>query len=372
MSVKRKLRFGLVGLSSDHVWGMGDGLAKQPEVEMVAAAEGYTELREKAVQRWGVQRTYPDYASMFAAEKLDAIMICGDNASKADIAEAAAAQGIHVYQDKAMAATLAQADRILKAVESSGITLMVAFHIAFSPSHSQVKSLLQTGAIGRVYLARGSIGHAGPKEFGCSPYFCEWLFDKQRNGGGTFIDEACYPLNAFLDYLGPVAEVSAFTAQIGHRDYLPPDVEDNAVAILRFASGALGILDSRWGQIGPSPVSSSYHGLSGTISIKERAVELYSALDPTVPAGWEPIEVQGAFVAHEPVKTKGWRGPTWTYGSSWESGDEARTFIDAVLGRKPLPDATTPRLARDVQEVIEAAYLSANLGRAVKLPLPRV
>ena len=79
-------------------------------------------------------------------------------------------------------------------------------------------------------------------------------FDKQRNGGGTFIDEACYLVDAFVDYLGPITEVSAFTTQMGHRDYLPPDVEDNSVAILRFANGALGVIDAKWGQIGPPPV----------------------------------------------------------------------------------------------------------------------
>lgn len=369
MKGKGRLRFGLVGLSSDHVWGMGDGLASQPEVEMVAAAEAYSELCQQATERWGLQRTYADYGALFESEKLDAIMVCGDNASKADIVEAAARRGVHVYQDKAMAATLEQADRILRAIESTGITVMVAYHLAFMPTHDQIKSMLNQGAIGQVYLARGSIGHAGPVEFGCSKYFCEWLFDKQRNGGGTLIDEACYPIDQFLDYLGPVAEVSAFTAQIGYRDYLPADVEDNAVAILRFASGALGILDSRWGQIGPAPVSTSYHGTRGTVSVRERSSELYSTADPVVPPGWEPIEVSGHFTAHGPANVRGWRGPTWSYGYSWESGAEARAFIDSVLQGKPLPSAASPRLARDVQEIIEACYRSAATGQVVKLPL---
>jgi predicted dehydrogenase len=247
MTETQKFRFGIVGMTSDHVWAMGDGLAALPEVEMVAGAEPYLELRERAMQRWGLQRTYEDFQVMLEREELDAILVCSDNASKADIAGAAARRGIHVYQDKPMAATLAQADRILHAVASSGITLMVAYHSAFNPIYDQVKGLIAAGAIGKVYLARGVTGHAGPVEIGCSKYFCEWLFDKQRNGGGAFVDEACYLVDAFLDYLGPITEVSAFTAQMGHRDYLPPDVEDNSVAILRFASGALGVIDAKWG-----------------------------------------------------------------------------------------------------------------------------
>ncbi|MGH2368710.1 MAG: Gfo/Idh/MocA family protein, partial [Chloroflexota bacterium] len=241
MAATQKLRFGIVGMSSDHVWAMGDGLAALPEVELVAGAEAYPELRERATQQWGLQRTYADHETLLAKEELDAILVCTDNASKADVAEAAARRGVHVYQDKPMAATLAQADRILRAAETSGITLMVAYHSAFSPVYDQVKRLLKEGAIGTVYLARGVTGHGGPREYGCSEYFCEWLFDKERNGGGTFVDEACYLVDGFVDYLGAVTEVSAFTAQIGHRDYLPADVEDNSVAILRFAGGALGV-----------------------------------------------------------------------------------------------------------------------------------
>src|SRR5688572_7024619 len=149
----RRLRFGIVGMSSDHVWGMGDGLAALPEVELVAGAEAYPELRQQATERWNLAHTYEDHVAMLDREELDAILVCTDNATKADVAEAAARRKVHVYQDKPMAATLAQAGRILRAVEESGITLMVAYHSAFSPIYDQVKQLLQAGAVGQIYLA---------------------------------------------------------------------------------------------------------------------------------------------------------------------------------------------------------------------------
>jgi predicted dehydrogenase len=262
MTAKR-LRIGIVGMTSDHVWFLGDDLAALPEVDIVCGAEPYPELRDRATKQWGLLSVYEDYVEMLERESLDAILVCSDNAAKPAIVEAAAARGVHVYQDKPMGATLADADRILRAVESSGITLMVAYHTAFDPQYAPVKALLAGGAIGRPFLARGVSGHGGPVEYGCTKYFCEWLFDKSRNGGGTFVDEACYLVDTFLDYLGPIADVSAFTAQIGHRDYLPAGVEDSAVAILRFRSGALGIIDSKWGQVGPAPVRLSYTARKG-------------------------------------------------------------------------------------------------------------
>jgi len=305
---------------------------------------------------------------MLDREELDAILVCGDNAGKASVAEAAARRGVHVYQDKPMAATLAQADQILRAVESSGITLMVAYHTVFSPLHNPVKQLIAQGAIGRPYLARGVTGHGGPIEFGCSRYFYEWLFDRARNGGGTFVDEACYLVDTFLDYLGPISEVSAFTAQIGHRDYLPADVEDNAVAIVRFASGALGVIDSKWGQVGPAPVRTSYHGTHGTIISGLRGTEIYSAAITTAPEGWTPINAEQG--EHGPALEglHGWAAPLARTGYGAGSSEQ-RYFVDCLLSRRPVQGAVSPRAARDTQEVIEAVYRSATLGRAVQLPL---
>ena len=350
--MSKTLKFGIVGMTSDHVWGMGERLAALPQAEIVTGAEPVEELRIRAQERFGLKSVYADDQEMYAKEEVDAILVCSDNAAKAGIVEEAAKHGVHVYQDKPMAATLAQADRMVAAAEGAGIQVMVAYHGYFGAAYGKVKELLDEGKIGDVYLARSLIGHAGPKEVGCDPYFCEWLFDKEKNGGGTFIDEGCYSLSTFLDYLGPVVEVSAFMTQIGFRDYLPPDVEDNSVAILRFESGALGVLDSKWGQIGPMPLRSSFHGTEGTIMASRSSLNIYSRqVLPADLQGW--VEISGG------------RGRSPRPGV----GSEPEHFVNCLLEGKPLGGPVSPRGARATQEVIEAAYRSANTGQVVKLPL---
>jgi len=348
--VEKVVRMGIVGMTSDHVWFMGESLAALPAVELVTGAEPYEELRQQAQDRFHLKTLYEDYREMFKKEELDAILVCGDNGGKADIVEEAARHGAHVCQDKPMAATLAQADRILAAAEESGIKVMIAYHTYFSASYGRVKEWLDEGKIGDVYLARAVIGHAGPKEIGCSQYFCEWLFDKERNGGGTFVDEGCYAVSTFLDYLGEVEEVSSFMTQMGWRDYLPPDVEDNSVTILRFKSGALGVIDSKWGQIGPMPFGNSYHGTEGTITTSWTSLSIYSrkVLPPEL-LGWVELPVG--------------REPRPGVGS------EAEYFVNCLLEDRPIEGAVSPRGARAAQEVIEAAYRSAETGQVVKLPL---
>jgi predicted dehydrogenase len=348
--VSNVIKVGIVGMTSDHVWGMAANLGALPAVELVTGADPHQELREQVQERYDLRTVYSDYGEMFEKEEIDAILACGDNAGKADIVEAAAEHGVHVYQDKPMAATLAQADRIVAAAETSGIKVMVAYHNYFRASHTEVKEWLDEGQIGDVYLARGSVGHAGPKEIGCSEYFCGWLFDKEKNGGGTFIDEGCYEVSTLLDYFGPVEEVSAFMNQMGWRDYLPPDVEDNAVVTLRFKSGVLAVIDSKWGQIGPLPYRSSYHGTEGTILTSRGGLSLYSR-------------------TAMPADLQGWVEVPVARGARADIGTEPEYFVHCLLEDRPVEGPVSPRGARATQEVIEAAYRSAETGQVIRLPL---
>jgi len=227
---------------------------------------------------------------------------------------------------------------------------MIAYHTAFSASYGKVKGWLQQGLIGDVYLAKASSGHGGPIEFGCSKYFCEWLFDKEKNGGGAFIDVGCYAVSTLLDYFGEVDEVFSVMTNMGWRDYLAPDMEDNSVTTLRFKSGALGVIDAKWGQVGTMPLSNSYHGREGTIIWSWTGVSIYSkkAL---------PSELQGW------VAVSAGREPRPGVGS------EAGHFVNCVLENRPFEDVVSIRGARAAQEVIEAAYRSAETGQVVKLPL---
>lgn len=368
MSAANQLRFGVVGLTSDHVWGMGDGLAALPEVELVGAADPHAELRERSATQWGLSATFDDAGPLLETLRPDAILVCCDNAAKPDVVAKAAAHGVHVYQDKPMAATLEQARRSAKAARAAGITLMVAYHRAFDPTYHEVGQLIRQGAIGTLYLARGAIGHGGPKEFGCSHWFYDWLFDAAQNGGGSFVDEGCYLVDQLVDQVGPVAEVSGFTAQMGVRDYLPKDVEDNAVAVLRFASGALGVLDAKWGQVGPAPILVSFHGTGGTLTNYPGRWELYSTTGVEPPPGWEELEADaGGMHGGRPASLRRWHKAAPPRGGAGRGGAEQRYFVDHVMNKEPVDGAAGIDVALHAQAVIQAFYESARSGCAVKV-----
>jgi predicted dehydrogenase len=348
---KRVVRIGVAGMTSDHFWYDGPAFAALPSVTMVSGAEPQTDLRQRAQAQFDLKRVYEHPREMFEHEDLDGVLVYSDNASKADIVDEAAQRGVHVYLDKPMAATLEQADRIVAAVERHGIKLMIQTYFFFDVWYGKAKQWLDQGWIGDVFLARAIIGHAGPKELGCSEHFCQWLFNKELNGGGAFVDEGFYAVSAFLDHLGPVTEVSAMMAQTGSKEYLPPGVEDSAVVTVRFANGALGIIDASWAQIGTMPFHRSYHGAGGTVVIEKGAARLYSRKAPAAdPSGWVEVPLDQEF--------------------RQDTGDRISYFANCILEDWQPAWPLSAQGGRATQEVIEAAYRSARSGEVVRLPVP--
>ena len=282
---------------------------------------------------------------MLAQEQLDAVIVCSDNAEKVKIVAAAAQRGVHCYVDKPMSAFLGEANEMVTVARQAGIKVMIAYHFFFGTGYQMVKSWIAEGRIGQVYLTKASIGHAGPREVNLSKYFIEWLENRERAGGGAWVDEAGYMISAMIDNLGPITDVSAFMNQQGWRDYLAPDVEDNSVAILKFASGALGMIDSRWGQIGRQDYPQSYHGTDGTIMQGWEALRLYSRRGvPADQQAWQDMAVP--------------RDP--------RGAAEAAHFVDTVLAGGDFAGILSLEGARDVQAVIEAGYASAARGVPVR------
>ncbi|MFG1706947.1 Gfo/Idh/MocA family protein [Nonomuraea sp. M3C6] len=343
------LRFGVVGLSSDHVWHLLDALRRQDGVEVVAVAEPSPALRERAATEIPGVTGHESAGQLLDCGSLDAVLVCCDNAAKAVVVPAALARGIAVYQDKPLAATVAQASAIAKALAEHGGTLMCAWHTVFDPLYDEVGELVRGGLIGDVRFARGLAGHAGLTGLGVSGDFRAWLTDPERGGGGSFVDQAGYVLTAFADYVGPVRRISGFGGRIDPG--LPARIEDNTAAIVEFESGALGSVDTRWGQIGPLPLRYAFHGGKGTVSCfydRWEIVTEAARLD-----GWDPMPA--------PPGLHGFRRAVQPR-SGYD--DEARYFVEHLRSGEPMKRAVSVESALHVQSMIAAYYASVEQGTA--------
>ena len=165
-----------------------------------------------------------------------------------------------------MAADLAGAEALLAASRAAGQPLMVNWPTAWRPAIRHGLTLVRSGAVGQPVQLSHRGGHAGPREFGCSPQFCDWLYDPARNGGGALVDYCGYGAILCHAILGRPAAVTAVSARLRKED-LP--AEDNAIVILRYPR-ALAVLEASWTQIGGEPAFGMIvYGDAGTVLVHQ-------------------------------------------------------------------------------------------------------
>ena len=143
---------------------------------------------------------------------------------------------------------------------------MVNWPTVWRPALRHGLTLVRSGAVGEPVQLSHRGGHAGPREYGCSPQFCEWLYDPTRNGGGALVDYCGYGAILCRTVLGRPDAVTAVARHL-RKEGLP--AEDNAVVILRYPR-ALGLLEASWTQIGAEPaLAMVVFGDAGTLLVHQ-------------------------------------------------------------------------------------------------------
>lgn len=291
---------------------------------------------------FGVLRTYDSFTTMLESEQLDIVQVATPNAQHAEVVEAAAAAGVHCMVEKPMAATLEQADRMVAAVEESGVRLMVNWPINWQPIYRKMREIAASGAIGRVIQVKHRGGHSGPRSFGVSGYFADWLYDADLNGAGAFMDYSGYGVNIVLDYLAGPTAVYAHAANLA-QDFHP--VDDNAVMIVKFER-EMALVEATWTEQGAIPWNTFILGETGALLADYRTRDLIM-FGQTDRAG-TPIEC-------DPMP-EGYR-------------NAPEYFIGRLLADAPIDGPSGPARGRSVQEILQAGLIAIAENREVALPL---
>ena len=347
------LKVGILGLSHDHVWGNLAALSAGGLGQAVAAAEPDPQLRERLERSHAGVERHATYDALLERTDLDAVFVYADNRTSVELAVRALGRGLPVMIEKPMAADLAGAEALLAAARAAGLPLMVNWPTAWRPALRHALALVRSGVVGEPVQLSHRGGHAGPREFGCSPQFCEWLYDPDKNGGGALVDYCGYGAVLCRIVLGyPIA----VTAVAAHLRKAALDAEDNAVAVLRYPR-ALGLLEASWTQIGGEPAFAMIvYGEAGTLLVHQprpirEGQKVESGRIQLVTGERSEMIEPPALPADERD------GPTY--------------FLSRVTDGRPVDGLCAPELGRDVQEVLAAALRSSATGREVTLPLAR-
>ena len=261
-----KFSLGVAGLSHGHVWGLIDRWAEVDGVELAAVADG-TEFLEKAAPRF--TKSYKSWQEMLDQEELDALLVTSNNVESAEIAVQALGRGIPCMVEKAMAASAADADRMLKAMDDGGVPLMINWPIAWWPVVHEFARRIKSGEIGHVFHFRMRLGHWGPKEIGCDEHFVAWLYDENLNGGGAIADFCGYGAVTARWLFGMPESVYAVRGNFT-KDYDVSD--DHAICLLKYPKMS-AVLEGTWAtkgfDDGPTILA---HGSEGTLAIYGESV----------------------------------------------------------------------------------------------------
>ena len=278
---------------------------------------------------------------------LDAVLLFADNRASADLGARALDRGLPVMIEKPMAADLAGAEALLAAGRRSGLPLMVNWPTAWRPALRHGLAMVREGALGEPVQMTHRGGHAGPRQFGCSPQFCEWLYDPRRNGAGALVDYCGYGGILCRTLLGQPEAVTAVAAHLRTEGLA---AEDNAVVVLRYPR-ALALLEASWTQVGGEPAFAMVvYGDAGTLIVHQPRPTREG--ERVGPGRVQLVTAEGSEMIDPPALPEGERdGPSY--------------FLSRLRDGRPVEGLCAPDVGRDVQEILAAALRSAATRREV-------
>src|SRR5262249_39373687 len=211
----------------------------------------------------GACDVYTDVAEMLKRPDLHIVTICTPSGNHLEPAVAAAHAGKHVVVEKPLEITLDRCDRIIDACDMNRVQLCTIFPSRFADANQALKNAVEAGRFGRLTL-----GETTCKWWRSQAYYDEggWKGTRALDGGGALMNQAIHNVDLLGWLMGPVTHVTGFTATLAHERI---EVEDTAVACLRFATGALGVIQATTSVHPGLPKTVAVHGERGTAVVEQ-------------------------------------------------------------------------------------------------------
>jgi UDP-N-acetyl-2-amino-2-deoxyglucuronate dehydrogenase len=340
----RSVRVALVGcgrISGSHV----AAIDKVDGLELIAVCDVEIDRARALADERGIP-AFRTIEELLAGTDSDVVAVCTPSGLHPAHGIAAARAGKHVVAEKPMAISLADADALVQACDAAGVHLFVVKQNRLNPPIQLLRRAVEKGRFGRIYLANTTVRWTRPQEYyDAAPWRGTWEFD-----GGAIMNQASHYVDLMQWLVGPVESVVAKTATLARRI----ETEDTGIAVLRFRSGALGVIEVTV-LTHPRNFEGSITilGEKGTVKIGGTAVNRVEH--------WQFADYDDDDKLIDAASTN----PPTVYGFGHEG--YYRNVL-AVLRGEAKP-GTDGREGRKSLELILGIYESAKTGREVPLPL---
>lgn len=350
-----------------------------PPVHLRLLAETDAERARQACDKLGFESWTTDWQELVAGRDVDLVSIVTPNFLHAEMAIAAADAGKHVFCEKPLASSAADAERMWRSAEAAGVVHGVNLTYRKVPAIRFVARLIAEARIGAIRHFRASY----IQDWANDPRIPRsWKFDAGLSGGGAVSGVGTHVIDLARMLVGEIERISA-TTEIwirerplptsastfekieGKRETAPVDNDDGAYFLARFANGAIGTFDiSRCAPGRKNHLSFEIHGERGSIAYdyeQPNEVRLYLSDDEAAVGGFRtiligPAQDTGALLAY----------PGIPVGFVDTMALQVRDVLSAIAGGPPMtPDFYDGWRA---QVVVDAVVASAERGW-VELPL---
>jgi predicted dehydrogenase len=331
-----KVRLGVVGVG----WAAQvihlPILMKHPESQVVAICDKDKAKVRLVGEKFGIARQYTDVDEMLAENSLDAILVCTSTDAHRDVAVAALRAGKDVFVEKPIARRYQEALDMVSAAKESRRKLMVGMNHRFRPDTMILKSFIEGKELGKIFYTR--VGWLRRHNLDRA-----WLTQKEKSGGGAFIDLGIVMLDMALWMMG-YPEVVRLGAN--HYQHRTKQVEDTSVVHITLKSGAVVNIEVSWSMCLKDDLYYCYvHGSEGSASLSPLTINK---------------ELHGNLVNLAPAKLD---SPQQLFKRSYEN--ELKHFLGAVKDIHPVVSTGDEAVQR--MRIVDAVYRSAKRGKEVTL-----
>ena len=363
-----RVRIGVVGTGSIALRGILPHLTQedvQDRLCVQAVCDPVPGRAQAAAEKFGVPEAYEDFGDLLAAGNVDAVTLASPIGVHYEQGKLAIEHGVHVHFNKTMTTTVDEADDLIESAREKGVKLVASPGEMLRPIHQQIRRLILDGAIGTVtwavtgaafgtYHEGEGVRHGDDVLSNIHP---GWYY--KRPGGGPLYDMTVYGLHVLTGVLGPAKRVTAFSGvRVPEREFrgetIPTEMDDNTLITLDIGDSLFAFV---YGVAAGALVGfgrPAFFGTKGTI----RDGKLNG--EPIDYPGREEIEAAEGRQAELPHVV----GPH-------REIEEAHVYEDIMQLvdwiREDKPTIVTAEHARHVIEIFDAAYRSAETGRAQEL-----
>jgi UDP-N-acetylglucosamine 3-dehydrogenase len=335
-----------------------------PKSKVVALADINEPLARRLAAEFDVPKTYTDWHELVNDSNVEAVCVATPNHLHAEMAIEAMKCGKHVLVEKPMATDLTSMDQMVSLATERKLVLMVNQAFRFNPVHEVAKDVVDSGLIGKTLSVRGRFGYAGPESWTGSSD--TWWLKKSLAGGGALYDVGIHAVDLIRYLTGKeVVEVAAFCGAL-ERDI---QTEDNAVCIMRFSDGTLGVAEASW-TTRPGQIVTQICGSEGNLTVdmgEGSATEAGDEVGPVL-VQFAPPATTYMNMRMPPGVMRGSVFVPSIPGTS-RYGGPYRHFVDCVeSGAVPVVSGNEGRAS---MEIVLAAIASQETHKVIRLPLKR-